>query len=300
MATRRMFSKTIINSASFIKMPPSSQMLYFHLVLNSDDDGVVEAFTIIRMTGASEDDLKILVAKKFVTVLNEDLVTYINDWLDHNLIRSDRKINSKYKDLLVSVVQGVRLIEPRPRLDNDKRRKDGILRSSSGRPEGVLSPVKGQLRLGKDSIGKDSIGKDRDNIYKNNINNNIYNSRKIKSDIVYSSDFLIMWDIYPHGVDRGSKNQTFKNWNNLINQGITSVELISSAKNYQNFCSLKKITMIYKCSNFYGEKRYFENFITLKLKELPKEVSNEKQSTRKSKRIIDDCINELESSIIEN
>jgi uncharacterized phage protein (TIGR02220 family) len=103
MANRRMFSKTIISSASFIKMPPSSQMLYFHLGLNADDDGVVEAFPVMRMVGASEDDLKILAAKKFVTILNDDFVSYINDWLEHNLIRKDRKIDSKYKELLVQI-----------------------------------------------------------------------------------------------------------------------------------------------------------------------------------------------------
>ena len=44
MANRRMFSKTIVESARFIKMPVSSQALYFHLGVLADDEGVVEAY----------------------------------------------------------------------------------------------------------------------------------------------------------------------------------------------------------------------------------------------------------------
>ncbi|MDO4975471.1 MAG: hypothetical protein Q4E61_04075, partial [Alphaproteobacteria bacterium] len=88
MAERRMFSKKIIDSARFLKMPISSQALYFHMGVRADDDGVVEGYNVMKMTGATEDDLKVLVAKGFVTVLNDDLVSYINDWKEHNLIRA--------------------------------------------------------------------------------------------------------------------------------------------------------------------------------------------------------------------
>ena len=123
MAARRMFSQKIINSARFIKMPVSCQALYFHLGLNADDDGVVEAFGLMRMLGNSEDDIKILVAKGFVQVLNEDLVTYILDWGEHNLIRADRKIDSIYKDLLLKIIPEIKLIESKPRSDHELRSK---------------------------------------------------------------------------------------------------------------------------------------------------------------------------------
>ena len=80
MAERRMFSKSVIGSARFLRMPPSSRLLYYDLGMAADDDGVVEAFSVMRMTGAVEDDLKVLVSKGFITVLNEDLVAYIEDW----------------------------------------------------------------------------------------------------------------------------------------------------------------------------------------------------------------------------
>ncbi len=38
MAERRMFSRSVVESARFLKMPVSSQNLYFHLVMNADDD----------------------------------------------------------------------------------------------------------------------------------------------------------------------------------------------------------------------------------------------------------------------
>ena len=71
-----MISRKIVDSARFLKMPATSQNLYFHLIVNADDDGVVEAYPVINMCKANEDDLRVLVGKGFVTVLDEDLVTY--------------------------------------------------------------------------------------------------------------------------------------------------------------------------------------------------------------------------------
>lgn len=120
MATKRMFSIRIIDTARFMKMPISCQALYFHLALRADDDGVVEAYNVMRLLGCSEDDLRVLVAKKFVQVLNEDLVSYINDWTVHNSIRADRKIDSIYKELLISVNPDIQLVEKKQRADVKK------------------------------------------------------------------------------------------------------------------------------------------------------------------------------------
>ncbi len=117
MANRRMFSIRLINSARFLKMPISSQALYFHLGLHADDDGVVEAYNVIKQLGCSEDDLRVLVTKGFVKVLNDDLVTYITDWNENNYIRADRKIDSIYKDLLISMEPEAHLIERTSRAD---------------------------------------------------------------------------------------------------------------------------------------------------------------------------------------
>ena len=103
MAERRMFAKSVIGSARFLRMPPSSRLLYYDLGMAADDDGVVEAFSVMRMTGAVEDDLRVLVSKGFLTVLNEDLVAYIVDWSKNNQIRKDRYQPSIYQNLLEQI-----------------------------------------------------------------------------------------------------------------------------------------------------------------------------------------------------
>ena len=143
MAERRMFSKRIVNSARFLKMPISSQALYFHLGLNADDEGVVEAFSVMRMLGAVEDDLRVLAAKGFIRILNDDLVTLITDWNENNLIRKDRFHESKYHELLISM--------------NDPQLLDNQATT-------IWQPDDNQrlteVRLGKDRLGEVSIGKD--------------------------------------------------------------------------------------------------------------------------------------------
>ena len=155
MAERRMFSKRIINSARFLKMPVSTQCLYFHLGLHADDDGIVEAYTVMNSVGATEDDLKILVAKNFIVVLNEDLVSYITDWKENNKIRADRKVDSIYKDLLVQMLPDVELQQKRQRADVAKKMLNGQPMDNQWTSNG--QPMDG---IDKDSIGKDSIGKD--------------------------------------------------------------------------------------------------------------------------------------------
>ena len=115
MAQRRMFSKTVITSAKFLKMPLETQALYFHLGLNADDDGVVEAYSTMRLLGANEDNLKVLAGKGFVKVLNEDLVSFIVDWREHNHIRADRKIDSIYQPLLLKIVDESALLSAKER-----------------------------------------------------------------------------------------------------------------------------------------------------------------------------------------
>lgn len=156
MAQRRMFAIKIIDSAKFLKMPASTRLLYYDLGMRADDDGVVEAFNVLRMTGATEDDLKILVAKEYIKVLNEDLVSYITDWRENNQLRADRKIDSMYQDLLLQVIPEVELLESKTRSDRiaKSRKNNG---TSQGQP--MDSQWTEEYRLGKDSLGEVSIGK---------------------------------------------------------------------------------------------------------------------------------------------
>ena len=98
MAERRMFAKTIIDSDAFIDMPLSTQALYFHLSMRGDDDGFINnPKKIQRMIGASDDDLKMLVAKRFIIPFDSGVVV-IKHWKIHNYIRGDRKKDTMYPE----------------------------------------------------------------------------------------------------------------------------------------------------------------------------------------------------------
>ena len=98
MAERRMFAKTIIDSDAFIDMPLSTQALYFHLSMRADDDGFINnAKKIQRMIGASDDDLKMLAAKRFIIPFDTGIVV-IKHWKIHNYIRGDRKKDTVYPE----------------------------------------------------------------------------------------------------------------------------------------------------------------------------------------------------------
>ena len=96
MAERRMFSKRIIDSDAFLDMPLSTQALYFHLSMRADDDGFVSNPRRIRtMVGASEDDLKLLIAKRFLLTFESGVVV-IKHWRIHNYINPDRYTPTTY------------------------------------------------------------------------------------------------------------------------------------------------------------------------------------------------------------
>ena len=98
MADRRMFAKTIIDSDAFLDMPLSSQSLYFHLSMRADDDGFLNnPKKVQRMIGASDDDLKLLIAKKFLIPFESGVVV-IKHWRIHNYIQKDRYKPTVYAD----------------------------------------------------------------------------------------------------------------------------------------------------------------------------------------------------------
>ncbi|MGM9628988.1 MAG: hypothetical protein ACI3V4_13030 [Faecousia sp.] len=141
MAERRMFSRTVIGSARFLRMPATSRLLYYDLGMDADDDGCVEAFGVMRKTGATEDDLKVLASKGFIRILNEDLVAYILDWNKNNQIRKDRYHEGVYKDLIGATCNV--LIEDGNHVTTEWQPSDNQMET--------------EVRLGKDSIDKDSI-----------------------------------------------------------------------------------------------------------------------------------------------
>lgn len=157
MAQRRMFSKEVTTSDLFVDMPSSSQLLYFHLGMEADDEGFIgNAKMLSRAYGSNNDDLKLLEAKGFIIAFPSG-VTVVKDWNLNNKIRKDRQkptIYTEEKTLLSLDSKGSYLLGnqvstiPQPN-DNQMSAQDRI----------------GEVRLGKDSIGKDSIDASQPNTF---------------------------------------------------------------------------------------------------------------------------------------
>ena len=178
MADRRMFSKKVIESGRMLKLSPRAQLLYIHMGMNADDDGIVEAYAILSLVKATESDLQSLQEKGFIRILNDDLVCFILDWKENNQLRSDRIQPSIYRNLLLESMPETELQTVKERADTKKKRtskkaSDGECvddkRTSDGRPLDDQTATNGQPADDKrstngrqmDTIGKDSIGKEK-------------------------------------------------------------------------------------------------------------------------------------------
>lgn len=95
MAERRMLSKSIIDTDQFQNMSFSARTLYMDLVLNADDDGFISPRKVIRMIGASYEDLNELVENDYLFQFSTGVVVII-DWAIHNTIRKDMYRASLY------------------------------------------------------------------------------------------------------------------------------------------------------------------------------------------------------------
>lgn len=103
MANKRMFCLDIVNSDAFLDMPLSAQALYFHLGMRADDDGFIgNPKSIQRLAGASQDDLMLLITKRFLIAFDNGVVV-IKHWRMNNYIQKDRKKDTTYTELLNSL-----------------------------------------------------------------------------------------------------------------------------------------------------------------------------------------------------
>lgn len=141
MAERRMFCKQVIDSDAFLDMPLTTQCLYFHLSMRADDDGFVNnPKKIQRMIGASDDDLKVLLAKQFLIPFESGIVV-IRHWKLHNYLRSDRYKATQYTDEKAQL----------------STKPNGEYTVGIPTDNHVVYQLDTQVRLGKDRIGKDRI-----------------------------------------------------------------------------------------------------------------------------------------------
>lgn len=93
-----MFAKTIIDSDAFLDMPISARLLYYDLSMRADDDGFVNSpKKIMKFVGATNDDMNILIARKFIIPFDSGVVV-IKHWRIHNYIRKDTYNETPYKE----------------------------------------------------------------------------------------------------------------------------------------------------------------------------------------------------------
>lgn len=141
MAERRMFAKSIIDSDIFIDMPTSARLLYYDLSMRADDDGFVNSpKKIIRMTGASDDDLRILILKNFIIPFETGVVV-IKHWKIHNYIRKDTYTETPYQ-------------KEKSMLSISKNKSYTLLNKES---QLFVDEPSTQVRIGKISEDKNSI-----------------------------------------------------------------------------------------------------------------------------------------------
>ena len=104
MANKRMFSLSVVDTDEFLEMPLSSRLLYYELGMRADDDGFVANWKkILLFTGLKQDDLKVLIAKKFIIPFESGVIV-IRHWRMNNYLQNDRTKPTIYQDELNQLV----------------------------------------------------------------------------------------------------------------------------------------------------------------------------------------------------
>lgn len=170
MAQRRMFSLKVVDTDAFMDMPLSAQALYFHLGMRADDDGFVSnARRVQKLVGAADDDLKILLMKRFVMTFESGVIV-IKHWRLNNYVKGDRYTPTLYqeeKSTLYVKGNGVYTDHPLPPPTEVKPNQlppaspaelTGQTPDTSWSQNGTI--LETQVRVGKVSVGEVSVGKD--------------------------------------------------------------------------------------------------------------------------------------------
>lgn len=132
------------DSDDFIAMGASAQALYLHLNQAADDDGFNNQVQMAMFKAhASIDDLKVLLAKRFI-IQFESGVIVIKHWRMHNTLRKDRYTPTNFQEELKML--GIK--------------SNGSYTLDQAQMEWLPSGCQA-VAVGKVSIGKESIGKER-------------------------------------------------------------------------------------------------------------------------------------------
>lgn len=216
MAERRMFTKKIVDSDAFLDMPLSTQALYFHLNMRADDDGFINnPRKIQRMIGASDDDLKLLLAKRFVLGFESGVIV-IKHWRMHNLLRKDRYNPTQYQEEYQTL----------------ELKENGAYTEGDNRLATAWQPNDNQMAT-QDSIGKDSIGK---------LSIDKHNISVIKDDILsprqLTNEFELIWTNYPR---KQGKQNALKAYIKARKSGTSEESVRKGLYSYLKYIQAEKI-----------------------------------------------------------
>ena len=185
MAERRMFSKKLVDTDMFLDMPATARLLYYDLAMRADDDGFVGSPRgIMRSTGATNDDMNILLMRKFVISFASGVIV-IRHWRLHNYIQSDR-----YKPTVYT--------KERKMLSESK----GVYELDTNCIQ-TVSNLDTQDRLGKDSVGKDRLEEDKDTLTLKG------SSVCAQGTVEVESFFDTFWREYPKKKSKGTAQKAF-------------------------------------------------------------------------------------------
>lgn len=149
-----MFSKVICESDLFCDMPLSAQALYFHLSLNADDDGFLgNARKIRAMIGASEDDLKLLIAKNFLIPYHSGVIV-IKHWRQNNYLRNDRHKATIYQDELS-------MLETKANGTYELKDNCSIPENNQSYTVGIPNDYQMETQYSKGKLSKDKFSRDK-------------------------------------------------------------------------------------------------------------------------------------------
>ena len=190
MAERRMFAKSIVLSDAFLDMPMSARCLYFTLGMLADDDGFVgNPKSIMRQCGASQDDMLVLLQKRFVLGFETGIIV-IKHWRMNNYLQNDRHKTTTY-------------IEELKTLEIDDKG------AYTEKKEDVYTDCIQSVYTGKDSIDKNSIGNNIGKRFTPPTLEEVEEYVKSRGNKISAKAF---YDYYNEGNWKDSKGQPVKNW----------------------------------------------------------------------------------------
>ncbi len=275
MSERRMFSKSITESDAFLDLPFSTQALYFHLSMSADDEGFINnAKRVLRVCGASEDDVKRLVEKSFLIRFDSGIFV-IKHWKINNKIRGDRRKETNYPDekaLLAEKTTGIYSLKT-----NAMAEAEAVESKKENETENIEKATDVDLPAEETSSDEtDSVVKENLTTESNVMNDAEIEEEKAREERAESFEYETMseprksyaetiYDIlFSHGLPCANNNlitftmRDFKIALGEINRlHLHSDEVIQATKNYAEVVELKR-----KGLSWWNSEQTFNNFCT--------------------------------------